>query len=975
MTSSTLAVDNQLPLTEVGESLEMEYENLMKDLEIMDHASVRDRFHHLAQALFNKYEESDDPAALDRSITLWRHLLSSNTIDSPSRSDTLHDLANALQVRYSSEHSTESDLDQAVACYRDALVGRSPGHKKRADTVTCLEDALDDLYERSGDPETAREASTLLQEMLASPDDFEQGATYTSLARLSWSTREHTASLEALKQTVQHCRNALRFQLDEDEARVNTLLLLANALEVGSREMNDTSWIEEALLRYEEILTLWNTDHENRGWALCEYAIALDTYYKLTDDKSALHKSVRTFRGALTYHPTGHEDRPWNLLAYAAALESMYRAEHDVSHLRTAIVIYRELLDTHTDDSGRKGLVLNNMAICLSLLFHETHSQQDLTESIDAFEESLLLITEGQRDRAINLSNLGLAKLRRFQSTGDEVALQQSVAHLQESIALMPPTHPFVTDNNSYLSMGFLSPKSSLRDPDRGLQYLLQAITHSSSGPKHRLSYAKEPLDYIDAFLSSTAEVGGISEKSRAILVEVYRQLVTLFPRVASWGSYLDRRLEILEDSDHIGLQISRQALHLNRADLALELLEAARGVFWAQALKVRDRGLDALPAELAEELRPLLKFLGQETIRSSHAQVTAWTDPVLSARRKSSERAEEIIDQARKLPGLDRFMLAPTCKELLRAAANSHVVVLIPGPTASEAIILRHRSSDLQRLHLPLINQKSVDDLASRLLRSRARNRGAVPAEAETERLGLAASRPALTNSQLLRELWIRVVKPVIDVLSLQQAEGRARPRLHWCPTGSFAFLPLHATGAYRAEGPAIACANFVVSSYTPTLSALLKAQEASATSTGLHTHSALLIGEHETAGLPRLKHVGTEIDVVGRVLADASVDCCVSSQASAETVAQQLSDTTIAHFACHGTQNASRPLESGFHLREGMLDVADLMRLDLPHAFLAFLSACETAKGDQDQPNQAVHLCAAMLFCGFKSVVGTMW
>jgi CHAT domain-containing protein len=39
------------------------------------------------------------------------------------------------------------------------------------------------------------------------------------------------------------------------------------------------------------------------------------------------------------------------------------------------------------------------------------------------------------------------------------------------------------------------------------------------------------------------------------------------------------------------------------------------------------------------------------------------------------------------------------------------------------------------------------------------------------------------------------------------------------------------------------------------------------------------------------------------------------------------------------------------------------------------AFLSACETAKGDRSQPDQAVHLAASLLFCGFRSVIATMW
>jgi len=49
--------------------------------------------------------------------------------------------------------------------------------------------------------------------------------------------------------------------------------------------------------------------------------------------------------------------------------------------------------------------------------------------------------------------------------------------------------------------------------------------------------------------------------------------------------------------------------------------------------------------------------------------------------------------------------------------------------------------------------------------------------------------------------------------------------------------------------------------------------------------------------------------------------------------------------------------------------------MKLNLPRASLAFLSACETAKGSADQPDQVLHLAATMLFVGFPSVIGTMW
>jgi CHAT domain-containing protein len=93
------------------------------------------------------------------------------------------------------------------------------------------------------------------------------------------------------------------------------------------------------------------------------------------------------------------------------------------------------------------------------------------------------------------------------------------------------------------------------------------------------------------------------------------------------------------------------------------------------------------------------------------------------------------------------------------------------------------------------------------------------------------------------------------------------------------------------------------------------------------------------------------------------------------AQTVLEHIPKATIIHLACHGYQNTSNPLESGFIMADERLTISKLMSLSLPNALFAFLSACETARGDDKQPDQAVHLAAAMIFVGFKSVIGTMW
>ncbi|TDL23350.1 hypothetical protein BD410DRAFT_858815 [Rickenella mellea] len=53
----------------------------------------------------------------------------------------------------------------------------------------------------------------------------------------------------------------------------------------------------------------------------------------------------------------------------------------------------------------------------------------------------------------------------------------------------------------------------------------------------------------------------------------------------------------------------------------------------------------------------------------------------------------------------------------------------------------------------------------------------------------------------------------------------------------------------------------------------------------------------------------------------------------------------------------------------------VLSTIQKHIPHAEFAFLSACQTAKGDGRRPEEAIHLAAGMLVAGYKGVIGTMW
>lgn len=99
------------------------------------------------------------------------------------------------------------------------------------------------------------------------------------------------------------------------------------------------------------------------------------------------------------------------------------------------------------------------------------------------------------------------------------------------------------------------------------------------------------------------------------------------------------------------------------------------------------------------------------------------------------------------------------------------------------------------------------------------------------------------------------------------------------------------------------------------------------------------------------------------------------LAAPASIEAVLSSLSSSSIVHFACHGHQDVRRPLESSLILHDGDLKISRIMAHEMPNAKLAFLSACQTATGAQNLPDEVIHLAATLLFCGFRGVVATMW
>ncbi|MFG3662067.1 CHAT domain-containing protein [Streptomyces sp. NPDC047706] len=135
--------------------------------------------------------------------------------------------------------------------------------------------------------------------------------------------------------------------------------------------------------------------------------------------------------------------------------------------------------------------------------------------------------------------------------------------------------------------------------------------------------------------------------------------------------------------------------------------------------------------------------------------------------------------------------------------------------------------------------------------------------------------------------------------------------------------------------------------------------------------------VDQSDTPGLPPLPHAAAVVRRLSERLPRTTV--LTGAQATREKLLNSLPDHPYLHFSGHGTQDPTDSSGGALYLhdheRSGPLTVADISRLRLADARLAYLSACETARGAATLPDEAAHLAGTLQLAGFTHVVAAQW
>jgi len=226
---------------------------------------------------------------------------------------------------------------------------------------------------------------------------------------------------------------------------------------------------------------------------------------------------------------------------------------------------------------------------------------------------------------------------------------------------------------------------------------------------------------------------------------------------------------------------------------------------------------------------------------------------------------------------------------------------------------------------------------------------------------------------AETMRWLWDAVAEPVLRDLGYDgPPDDGELPRVWWCPTGLLSLLPIHGAGDYLA-GRGACVPDRVISSYTPTLRALLEATTPRAEEPRSSERLAFVGVPNVPAQLRLTDEVRRERTFLEHCF-PGGIDVVEGAEATVDAVFESLSTHRHAHISCHGFQDLNNPSGAGLELSDGLLAVRRISAVRTVCEFV-FLSACRTATGGVRLADESITLAAALSYAGFRHVVATLW
>ena len=811
-------------------------------------------------------------------------------------------------------------LDDVIECLRDAVKVCPPDSYY---VFFALAQQLCNRLMKTHSKDDYEEAAALLEKILDPNQPGDCPDSMRTLASPLATLLAHARSVifknpEYFEVATSRLRTQLIASTDDEGLRLALTEGLALQTRLRHRQYNLAESFEEANSFTSQLVDISASENlENSGELFLESDAVLESY-----STTRMAEKIQHLEELLSVTPPGSQRHRGYLRRLANWYQAKFNRTNDISDIEESIKYSSLLLnETHSSGDWERITALTSYRDILHLAFKKTNKIRYLEESITVGYDILELKTAQPIYFFVTL------KLVSSLLTREQLVGRREDRH--EAIRLIS-----VVIDNQYG-----------QEPDRFRLSCEWAIIARSINHPSTLTAYKCAMLLMQTFLSFAPTVS--VQHTRLVAMGRNCQAMPL---------------------DYASYQID-----LGRLEEAIETLEQGRALLWSEMRSFRkpvaqlfqeDAPLAKRYTAINEELMTLTMSItpsGRPEAQDAVAQGRDRLDPfgrLVVKQRKLVEERDALISQIQGRPGLEGFLKTPSFSTLRSAASCGPVVLINHCSWRSDILILFHNS-----LPCSIPTTDDFYDCANKLRDELV----------EARKHGLDSCEYQDTLRSVLKGLYELIGEPVIKRFRVLGVPEQSR--IWWCPTSVFCSLPLHAMGPI--PGPLSDTSeryfsDLYIPSYTPSLSALIESREASPQM--LERPSLLLVAQPDDS----LPGVNGEIKAIQRMLKErATVTGLVSSEATPSSVLEGLRGSRFAHFACHGVLETGKPFEASFKLHGGeRLTLLEIVQSRLPDAEFAFLSCCHAAEVTEESvADEALHLTAAMQYCGFRSVVGTMW
>lgn len=896
---------------------------------------------------------------LDDAMNYFELALDQCPVDHPDHAAALTNLAWARLQGY-----IRKDLRGiyiATSLLRDALALRPRGHPDRPVSLYYLIEALIWSYSYHATTVDIFKSAQLCYELLplCSEDTYfrnmvigKNGADYVIRACNNLPIDESDEGIYLRRLVLELCPLG-------NQHKPSALDKFAKTVKARFQQCSSLDDLDRNIQLGREVVSMCPEEYSNRVTYLINLAVSLYHRFDHRGNFHDLDEVISLYEEALPLRPVGHEYHDASLDGLGRALLARFNECSDIDDINRATGLFRKALASCPSGRPNRDTRLNNLAAALITRHDKLHASDDLDEAIDLCRKSFLLLKQDEHpERHKNLFNLSMALCSRFAQTRKNEDVEEAIGLCQHSLVALPPLHPDRYFSYKWLKEAYLSRYRILpnaADVSLAVGNFRLASTHPTQGFPERI---KEAVQW--------ARQSEVYEHESAL--EAYQICLDLFDNYVTRSSLISRRhaATVFDGAQSLPINAASCAIRRNNLQRGVELEEQGRDQRWSLAsrLKTPLDNLKSISIPLADKLSELSKRLSDAENSTGNAD-RAVADRAVMAYRRLMAQWEAVVTEIRNLQGFSRFLLPPLYEDLQVAACRGPVIILIASEYSCNAIIV---SASGQPRHVPFPSLALTD---LEMLQKHFAN-----VIRDMARMDTKESRTALIT--LLRTIWDEVMLPIVDVLQ-HELKLPSRSRIWLCPTAAFTSIPLHAAHPFRMNadrsGREPCLEDLYVCSYTPTLSALIRARQ---TMTTRITPSFVAIGQ-DRPGVGQgtvLAAIDSELELVHSFVPPSVKFTRLSGDEATQAGAlEALRCNTWVHLACHGKQDRENPSNSRFAMRNKPLTLLDITENDAPQAEFAFLSACHTTLGDENIPDEVIHLAAGLQFSRFKSVVGTLW